>query len=75
MRTITVSILGVGARGGEAYGKYIHECADKYKVVALCDLNPDKIEKYSAIFQVDKAQCFLDEEEFFKEIRLLLDGE
>ena len=69
MRKITVSILGVGARGGEAYGKYIHECADKYEVVSLCDVNPDKIEKYSAMFQVDKTKCFLDEAEFFKEKR------
>ena len=69
MNTITVSILGVGARGGEAYGKYIHECADKYNIVALCDANPSKLEKYSALFEVDSAHCFLDEEEFFKEKR------
>ena len=69
MKLVTVSILGVGARGGEAYGKYIHECADKYKIVSLCDMNPGKIEKYSALFGVDKSACFLDEDEFFKEKR------
>lgn len=69
MKKITVSILGVGARGGEAYGKYIHECADKYEIVALCDANPGKLDKYSALFEVERAQCFLDEEEFFKEKR------
>ena len=64
---VTVSIIGVGARGGEAYGKYINECKDKYDIVALCDLNPGKLEKYSAEFNVGRENCFLSEEEFFKE--------
>lgn len=66
---VTVSIIGVGARGGEAYGTYINECKEKYDIVALCDLNPDKLEKYSAEFNVKKENCFLSEEEFFKEKR------
>ena len=66
---VSVSIIGVGARGGEAYGKYINECKDKYTIVALCDLNPDKLEKYSKEFQVEKENCFLSEEEFFEKKR------
>ena len=69
MKKITVSILGVGARGGEAYGKYISECKDKYEIVALCDLTESKLEKYSALFGVKKENCFLSEEEFLKEKR------
>ena len=66
---ISVSIIGVGARGGEAYGQYINVCKDKYSIVALCDLNPGKLEKYSAEFGVKKENCFLSEEEFFQEKR------
>ena len=69
MSLVTVSIIGVGARGGEAYGKYIHECADKYKIVSLCDKNLGKIEKYSALFGVEASDCYLDEEEFFEKKR------
>lgn len=69
MSTITVSILGVGARGGEAYGSYVNDCKDKYKIVSLCDANPSKIEKYSALFNVRKEDCYLNEEEFLKEKR------
>ena len=69
MNTITVSILGVGARGGEAYGKYVNECTDKYKIVSLCDLTPSKLEKYSALFNVSKENCFLSEDEFFQKKR------
>ena len=66
---ISVSIIGVGARGGEAYGKYINECTEKYDVVALCDLNPDKLEKYGKEFGVAKENRFLSEEEFFEKKR------
>ena len=65
----SVSIIGVGARGGEAYGKYINECKDKYDIVALCDVNPSKLEKYSAEFNVAKENCFLSEDEFFAKKR------
>ena len=66
---ITVSILGVGARGGFTYGKYMNMCKDKYKIVSLCDKNQDKLDKYSAMFGIGKDQCFLKEEEFFSEKR------
>ena len=66
---ITVSILGVGARGGFTYGRYMNMCKDKYKIVSLCDKNQDKLDKYSAMFGIGKDQCFLNEEEFFSEKR------
>ena len=37
----TVAIIGVGARGGNAYGKLINKFTDKYDIVALCDLRED----------------------------------
>ena len=69
MKILTVSILGVGARGGEAYGTYINECKDKYKIVSLCDIAQTKLEKYSALFNVEKENCFLSEDEFFAKKR------
>ena len=36
MRKIyTVAIIGVGGRGGDAYGNIIHTQKDKFKIVAL----------------------------------------
>ena len=66
---VTVSILGVGARGGFTYGRYMNMCKDKYKIVSLGDKNQDKLDKYSAMFGIGKDQCFLNEEEFFFEKR------
>lgn len=66
---ITVSILGVGARGGFVYGKYMNMCKDKFRIVSLCDKNPDKLHKYAAMFGVSQENCFLDEAQFFSEKR------
>ena len=68
-KIVTVSIIGVGARGGEAYGRYIYRLKDKYKIVSLCDPNEERLEKYGKTYQIEKENCFLDEEVFFKERR------
>ncbi len=68
-KIITISILGVGARGGEAYGRYIHESKDRFKVVSLCDPNEVRLKKYGDAFEVEESQRFLDEEGFFAEKR------
>ncbi len=69
MQTVKTAIIGVGARGGETYGKYINECSGKYKIVALCDINQSKLDKYSEIFKVTKENCYIDEKEFFAKKR------
>ena len=68
-RIFTVAILGCGARGAESYGRLFLEGKDRYKVVALCDICPEKLEKYGQIFQVPRENRFSSEEEFFKEKR------
>ena len=66
----TVAIIGVGARGAGAYGRIIHNnMQGQLKIVALCDKNQDRLDRWSAFFGVDKSNCFLDEDEFFKEKR------
>ena len=38
-KIITISILGVGARGGEAYGRYIHESKDRKSLACATQTN------------------------------------
>lgn len=64
-----VAICGCGARGCEAYGRLFFKMKEKYEIVALCDTSSEKLEKYGEIFQVDKANRFLTEEEFFSKKR------
>ena len=63
---ITVSILGCGSRGAFTYGRYMNKLKDKYKIVSLCDKKQTKLDIYAGEFSVDKQDCFLDENEFFK---------
>ena len=65
-----VAILGVGARGGNTYGRLIHKNSqDKFKIVALCDKREDRLQCFSAEFGVEQSACFTDEDEFFKQKR------
>ena len=65
----TVSILGAGSRGAEAYGRIMLSQKDRYKIVSICDISKEKVDKYQQIFGVSKDLCFTDENEFFKERR------
>ena len=47
-----VGNVGGGGRGAESYGRLFLEQKDKYRIVALCDLLPEKLEKYGEIFDV-----------------------
>ena len=68
-KIITISILGVGARGGEAYGRYIHASKDRFKIVSLCDPNEVRLNKYGETFEVAESDRFLSEDEFFEKKR------
>ena len=68
-KIVAVSIIGVGARGGEAYGRYIHKCSDKFRIVSLCDTNEERLEKYGEVFAVPQAARFTDDDAFFAEKR------
>ena len=68
-KIFTVAILGCGGRGAESYGRLFLEQKDKYRIVALCDLLPEKLEKYGEIFDVANENRFLTDEEFFEKKR------
>ena len=68
-KIFTVAILGVGSRGGDAYGLIINSQKDKFDIVALCDTRQQRLERFSQIFGVEKQLCFTDENEFFQQKR------
>ena len=69
MKKITVAIIGVGNRGGYAYGRLINKEKDLFDIVAICDLKQERLDFYEELFEVKKENLFLDEDEFFKERR------
>lgn len=68
-KVLTVSIIGCGARGAYAYGPNIFDAKDKFKIVALCDLIKEKVDRNGDIWGVPVENRFTDEDEFFAEKR------
>lgn len=68
-KVITISIIGVGARGGEAYGRYIHASKDRFKIISLCDVNEYRLKKYGETFEVPEEERFVSEDVFFEKKR------
>ena len=64
-KRFTVAIIGVGGRGGFAYGTVIAEMTDKFEIAALCDMNTEKLSYFSERFGISEDKLFTDEREFF----------
>ena len=45
-KVLNVSIIGVGSRGAETYGRYFMERPDMFKITALCEIKPERLAKY-----------------------------
>ncbi len=65
-KIVTVSIIGLGGRGGEAYGRYVAFLKNKFKITHVCDINHTRLSKYGEIFEVPTENRFDNEDEFFK---------
>ena len=49
-KIITVSIIGLGGRGGEAYGRYIQTQKNKFKITHVCDICHTYLARLNFIF-------------------------
>ena len=68
-KIFTVAIIGVGARGALAYGNKIAKVTDRFKIVALCDINPERLHRFGDQYGVPMEMRFDSDTEFFKEKR------
>lgn len=68
-KKFTVAIIGVGGRGGYAYGTLLSGLPDKFQIVSLCDINSTKLSYFADKFSVKKENLFLDEQSFFEKKR------
>lgn len=69
MKEYSVAILGVGSRGAFTYGALMKSMKGKFKIVSLCDIKKESIDLVKDDFGVSDENCFLDENDFFKEKR------
>ena len=68
LQTVTVSILGCGARGAKTYGSALFK-NEHFKIVALCDIKKERVDRYGEEWKISGNSRFLSEEEFFREKR------
>ena len=59
MKQITAVIIGAGGRGS-AYAKHMHMTPEKYKVVAVADLNEEKRRVMREMHGFSEEMCFSD---------------
>ena len=69
-KVFTVSIIGCGSRGHDAYGKCMSDkFPDKFKIVSVCDTDPEKIALSQKDWGIADENCFLSPDEFFEKKR------
>ena len=54
----TVAVVGLGARGHHTYAKYQHLFPERMKIVAIADIDPEKVEICKNEFNVSDDMCF-----------------
>lgn len=68
-KKFTVAIIGIGGRGGDTYGSLMNDDPEKWDIVALCDLKPDRLALFGEKFGVAQENLFTDEKVFFEKKR------
>ena len=67
-RVFTVSCIGFGARG-YIYTSLMNKQNNHYKIVSICEKNPERLYPAQKLFNLPDEACFLDDKEFFREKR------
>lgn len=70
MKRFTVAIAGLGGRGYHTYAKFQHLRPEQMKIVAIADIDKEKIELAASEFNVPLEGCFASAEEMLSCERL-----
>ena len=69
-KCITVAIAGLGSRGKDVYAQAQKQFPDKMKIVAVADIDPEKVEIAAKEFDIPKEACFASAEEMLEQDKL-----
>lgn len=69
-KMLTVAIVGLGSRGGDAYAPCQKLFPDRMKIVAIADIVPEKVDFIAKEYNVPKEMCFGSGESLLKEDKL-----
>ena len=60
-KVFTVSIIGCGSRGCDAYGKLFHEQKERFQIVSLCELREERLARFGREYEVSQENLFTDD--------------
>lgn len=66
----TISIIGLGSRGKDAYARALADLKDRAKIVAIADCDPAKVAEVAREFAVPAENCFSSAEELLAQPKL-----
>lgn len=69
-RPVKVAVAGLGNRGKETYAKSAKLHPDKMEIVAIADIDSEKVELAAEEYNVPKETCFSSAEEMLKQEKL-----
>lgn len=70
MKQITVAIAGLGSRGKDTYAQVAKLIPDKMKIVAVADINEEKVKLAAKEFDISEDNCFNSAEEMLEREQL-----
>lgn len=69
-KQLTVALAGLGSRGKDTYAKAANVFPDKMKIVAIADIDPEKVDEVSKLYNVPADACFSSAEEMIAQDKL-----
>lgn len=69
-KKITVSLAGLGSRGKDAYASTAKIFSDKMEIVAIADIDPNKVKDVAKEYNVPKEACYCSAEEMLEKEKL-----
>lgn len=70
MKQITVAIAGLGSRGKDTYAQVAKLIPDKMKIVAVADIDEEKVRLAAEEFDISEENCFSSAEEMLERDQL-----
>lgn len=69
-KKIKVALAGLGNRGKDAYAPTTKIFPDKMEIVAIADIDPEKVKEVAGLYQVPEEFCFESAEQMLEQDRL-----
>ena len=61
-KQMTIAIAGLGSRGRDTYAKAATIYTDKMKIVAIADIDPEKVKLTAREYDIPESRCYTSAE-------------